>query len=240
MDIILVSLKKEIDLFLDLLTQVRKRRDSGVILYEGMLQGNTVTVIRTGIGNKALAPSLFRNCRNVISTGFCGALLPGLKAGDVILSHEILCADSDYLSYIFSKRDEKTPHVEGPVRTVDVDEEAVSTLIEALRTEGFSVRGGRTVTAGRIIKTSIEKSVLHASTGAISVDMEDYHRFQCAEQLNVQFVSIRSVLDSVEDEIPGFKRGFHCASDLSALLRNVSSAQTAIAVSLEKLFSLKT
>jgi adenosylhomocysteine nucleosidase len=234
-DIILVSLKREIDLFIDLLTQVTKRKESGVVLYEGALQGKRVRVIRTGIGNRELDASLFSDCDRIISSGFCGALVSELKAGDMVFAHEILYADPDYLSNIFSKKNESKPHAENHAHRAVGDEEAFSSLSDALIPEGITVLRGRSVTAARIIKTSTEKAALHTSTGAISVDMEDYHRLNRAKRLNIPFISIRSVLDSRRDEIPGFRRGFHLGSDLSSLLRNVSSAQTAIALSIEKL-----
>jgi nucleoside phosphorylase len=238
MDCILVSLKKEIDRFLDLLGKVKKKRESGTIIYEGELYGKGIRVLMTGVGEKDPGYENLRRCTRIISTGFCGALVPDLKPGDVFMAAEILSADSDFLAHLFGRRTSAlTPTAPRSVR-VGIDTEVLEQLTCALEQEGVSFHEGRAVTAGRIIKTRREKVTLYTATGALSVEMEDFHRYRIAHDMRAHFLSLRSVLDGIDDEIPGFKRGFRLGGDLSNILRHISIAQAGIAAVLEKALSL--
>jgi nucleoside phosphorylase len=239
MDCILVSLRKEIDLFLDLLKNVKKKKESGTSIYEGELNGKGIRVLMTGIGKKNPGVEGLRGCTRIISTGFCGALVPDLNPGDIFMSVEILSADSDYLAHLFGKRTRASTSKARRMVRVEIDIPLFEQLACSLEQEGVSFHKGRAVTADRIIKTRREKVTLHRATGALSVEMEDFHRYCIAQDVSAHFLSIRSVLDSIEDEIPGFKRGFRLGSDLSNILRHISIAQIGIAVALEKTLSLR-
>ena len=232
---ILVSLKKEIDFFLDMLKDLEKKRSSGFVCYQGTLHEKEVIVIGTGMGKKEIDPELLRSSRFVISTGFCGALVPELKTGDVVLSTEVVYGDAEYTSKIY--RDERIKELI-PEKT-DVEITAVSDLlkmfIKKIRNKDISTYSGRTITVEKAIKRSKEKAQLHSATGAIAVDMEDYFRLKLAQKINTHFLSVRSVLDEVQDEIPSFKSRFKIGSELYSLLRNISSARVSIALSLEKI-----
>ncbi len=85
---VMVSLKKEIDYFLDILQNVKKRKISGRAVYRGWINGNDIEVIKTGIGSKSFDVKLLENCSRVISAGFCGALYP------VLIRATLLCQQS--------------------------------------------------------------------------------------------------------------------------------------------------
>ena len=101
MTFILVSLKKEIEYFLDILKNVKKGKVSKYTIYSGRIHEKEVTVIKTGIGRKPLDLDMFNDCSRIISAGFCGALVPNLKSGDIVVSTEVMLAETGFLDRLF-------------------------------------------------------------------------------------------------------------------------------------------
>ena len=248
---VMVSLKKEIDYFLDILQNVKKRKISGRAVYRGRINGNDIEVIKTGIGSKSFDVKLLENCSRVISAGFCGALVTGFSTGDIVVSTELVLADEKFLNRLYVPKGmsgaacpagsanrengltEQEPK-KNP-RAVTVGEELRLLLLD----KGVKFHRGRTVTASRAIRNYREKVALGQAAGAVSVDMEDYYRFEHADSMGKPFISIRSVLDEVSDDVPGFGSGLHFRSHVSTLLKNLTPAAVSLALALEQFFTLK-
>jgi adenosylhomocysteine nucleosidase len=238
---LLVSLKKEIDYFLDLLKDVKKRKASGHAIYRGQINGNEVEVIKTGIGNKPFGRKLLESCSAVVSTGFCGALSGNLKTGDLVLSTELVSADEKLLNGLY--------RATGTENRIDGLSEqkpkkipmavAVGEKLRLMQDKDIKIHQGRTVTASRTIRNYNEKFKLGQATGAVSVDMEDYHRMELADIIGVPFLSVRSVLDELDNDVPGFGSGFHFRSNVTSLLKNLKPAAVSLACALKQVFSLK-
>jgi len=235
---ILAALKKEIDSFLDILNKVKKKKVSGLACYHGSLHEKDVCIIKTGVNRHDIDPAIFNNCTEIISTGFCGALIPELKAGDIVVSAEVLSADNMLLDKLFKDNKGQASVDMVPVEKIPSVEGISKEIMSFFQNEGILVHCVRTVTAARVIKNYNEKTMLHAATGAVSVDMEDCHRIKLAKRLGTRFISIRSVFDELHDEVPGFKSGFIFHSSLPSLLKKLSAAQEGIALSLEKMLEI--
>ena len=54
------------------------------------------------------------------------------------------------------------------------------------------------------IANSKSKSALHAATGAMSVNMEDYWAASAASAYGIPFASVRAVLDTAQDDLPEY------------------------------------
>jgi nucleoside phosphorylase len=229
---LLVSLKKEIDYFLDLLKDVEKKKVSGRTVYRGRLNGEDIEVVRTGVGKKPIDRSLLESCSALISAGFCGALVPGLKTADVVVSSEVVLADERLLNLIYRSS--------GPRNGSNAPEPKEITFAAAageklclLRDKDVRVHCGRTVTATRAIRNYKEKVTLGKASGAVSVDMEDWYRMELAEMTGIPFLCIRSVLDEVHNDLPGFGSGLHFRAHASSLLKNLAPAAASLARALE-------
>lgn len=72
-----------------------RRSSSG--LYEGSTEGRSLLLSISGVGREAARRASDALCaagaRELISMGFCGALLPSLKVGDLV-THRIITVDS--------------------------------------------------------------------------------------------------------------------------------------------------
>ena len=256
MTFFLVSLKKEIEYFLDILKNVKKGKVSKYTVYSGRIHEKEVTIIKTGIGRKPLDPAVFNDCSRIISTGFCGALVPYLKVGDIVVSTEVMLAEAGFLDRLFKGGGRPALSGEQPAHSGEMPEtyrEHITSfdeigllknpaaesiydkLLDSFHKTGFKIHAGRTVTASRAIRNYKEKVRLGQAAGAVSVDMEDFYRMETAKSLRVPCVSVRAVLDEVHDEIPGFRSGLHFHSAISTLLGRLPPAKMNLALVLENI-----
>jgi len=239
---ILAALKREIDSVLDMAQGVVKEKTAGCVRYMCSVQGLQCTVVRTGSGEKRIDPVVVRGCSEVLSTGFCGALVPGMEAGDIVISKNIRRVDDRILDRTLAGN-----------RLQEVSDKTIKCasknivhpgwFLEAERgwesvfsQKNVSLWKGTTLTVGRIIKTRAQKAFLEKVTGAISVEMEDMHRMELCSDLGIPFFSVRAVFDSTDDEIPGIQRGLRLYSDFRILLEHLAAAQSSIALFFDAFF----
>lgn len=207
------ALKKEIDFFLDALEGLRRRREGSRSCYEGSLARRPVRVIRTGVGRASIDPRLYSDCSLVVSTGFCGALSPLLDRGDFVVSTVVAaCAAGGMVE-----------------KKIVISAETRESLERAALETGAVLRFGTTFTAGRVIRTTKEKAALHETCGALSVEMEDFHRLEFAAERDLPFLSLRVVLDRQSDRIPSLRAAARIPADTADLLKGVNPCARALA-----------
>ena len=110
----------------------------------------------------------------VISTGFCGALIPGMAIGEIVVSDKII--------------------------NVAHEELKIEMGMQSAPERGLRV--GRTLTIDRMIRTVAEKQVLAEQTGAIAVDMESHAIASVCRERKTRFMAIRSVSDDLSADLP--------------------------------------
>jgi nucleoside phosphorylase len=239
---IFAALKREIDSVLDLAQKVVKDKTAGCVRYLCSIHGLECCVVRTGMGEKKLDPSVVRGCSMVVSTGFCGSLVPRMKAGDIVISKKILYVDKNVLERMFARtRTRETSRItEAPApRGIQVPQwvlEAQTFWERDFLKKNVTLCRGTTLTVARVIRTREQKTILGNATGAISVEMEDVRRMKYCSELGVPFFSVRAVLDGAEDKIPGLHSGLRLYSDFRVLLDHLSVAQRSIALFFDSFF----
>ncbi len=138
-------------------------------------EGNAaIRVLQTGIGktkcaaalSSAASPSL------VVSTGYAGALQPGMKPGELV-------AD---------------------VREADL--ELVKLARELAQSMSLPIHFGKIVHSDRVLGKAADKRALGARERASAVDMESLAIRDWARPLGVPVLVVRAVLDSVDDSLP--------------------------------------
>jgi adenosylhomocysteine nucleosidase len=115
----------------------------------------------------------------ILSTGFCGGLVPSLLPGKIVLAKEI------------RHRGETIP--------LDVD------LFDRAK-DGLS-RGGVDFTTGAIesvdqVVESVAEKMSLSKKGAIAVEMESGSLVRLARERGIGFLSVRAVLDPVDRALP--------------------------------------
>ncbi len=115
----------------------------------------------------------------IVSTGFCGGLVPTLHSGKLVLAEAI--------------------HHSG--ETIPVDPALFAQAKEALRAARLDFICGPIRSSDRVVQTKEEKHRLQTK-GAIAVDMESGPLARWAQEKQIRFLCLRAVLDPVDQEVP--------------------------------------
>jgi len=160
-------------------------------IYVGVVEGTRVILVRSGVGKKrALAAAELIHSKfnpsGVLSTGFCGGLVPELKPSDVVCGSWIVCDGGEPNRH--SKR-------------LSLGNQA-NFLQDVLKRKGFRTHVGGFACVSRPVVLSTERSALVHRTGAVVAEMETYHLGEFFRARRIPFVGMRIVVDTVEDSIP--------------------------------------
>lgn len=213
--------------------------------FTAMLGGKQFTVLGHGIGHRRaretilIALELVPHPEMIIATGVAGALSGGLKPGDLVLADRLLQVEKD-----------------GEVaRRVDSIKAAeLQDAGRALTRANLRHSIGAMLTMHRVISVA-EKRLAKEDTGAIAVDMETAAIAAEAGAHNIPFISLRAVLDELDDEVPGadvldeqgrvrplaatsyFVRNPGAVLELPRMIRNLGRATKSIADGIEAIAS---
>jgi adenosylhomocysteine nucleosidase len=231
---ILVSFKREIDRFLDGLSKIEQERRAGFRIYRGSYSGKDLCIVKTGIGKGRLTPPFFEDADLIVSTGFCGSLSPSVKAGDIVVSQELVFVSRDVVNLLVQGGDGEGIKNKLQVERTHGGEEIVKKIDEPVLQRNISVHFGRTVTSSRVIAKPEEKLLLGNTLDALSVDMEDFYRFEMAKKSGADFISVRAAFDEVDDEIPVFPVNVSIRKLSATLQKRLKRAQEGISFALER------
>jgi adenosylhomocysteine nucleosidase len=156
--------------------------------------GFSVLLIYTGMGHQATTGKLVHllestPCSGLISVGYCGALKPGLRTGDVILYSECGPLERQRSVRIWFR----------PSFLL------LSVLDSSLRLGGMQPRMQRAISSPAIITRVDQKKQLGELTGAGVVDMESSTIFELAHRCGVSRAAIRVVLDEMAQPLDGIE-----------------------------------
>jgi adenosylhomocysteine nucleosidase len=157
-------------------------------------QGGEVAFVATGIGMKRAraiarqALTALPETELVIATGVVGALSGGLRPGDIVIADRAIRARAD------------SSH---PEQVLAVDAALVDRCERALHRAGLASSTGAILTSMRVIPNALEKRSAKQNSGAIAVDMESAAIAIEATARGLPFAIVRTVIDSLEDEIFG-------------------------------------
>lgn len=232
---ILISFKQEIDRFLDGLPKIEQEWRAGYRLYRSSYSGKELCIVKTGIGKGELTPLFFEDPDLIISTGFCGALRSQVKSGDIVVSQEIVFAPRDALDLRFQGRDGEGIKGKLLVERTQGCEEIVKKLGEPALQGNIPVHFGRTVTSSCAIAKPEEKLSLGNTLDALSVEMEDYFRFEMAKKSGAGFISMRAAFDEIHDEIPVIRGNVSIPKISASLWKKLERAKEGISFALERI-----
>ncbi len=233
------SFKKEVASILEKIEGIAEEKNNSCMVYEGSFKNIEVRFVRTGMGYREIGDDLLSGCSAVISTGFCGGLSPYLKAGDIVLSQEIVYVNSKTIKSILTGGVENNIFKRNPVLQVPGSSphvRALKTRLQKRKTgpNGIHVHVGRTVTSERVLYGSEEKNKIHNYFDAVAVDMEDFFRAAYVQRRQMPVVCARAVLDRADDAVPSIK-SIASLSAIPGLLVSYKKARHTIAILLEYL-----
>ncbi len=160
---------------------------AGVRRAIGHPHGSGVMLRVIGVGRRRAAAGIAAVAAEspaaILAVGFCGAADPRLRTGDL------------HVAEAFHSMDRSEPIAADPMlagRMRSWADRSATRLV-----------GGPSASIAAIADTNA-KAVLHAETGAVSVNMEDYWAASAAAAHGIPFASVRAVLDTAEDELPAY------------------------------------
>ena len=170
--------------------------------FMGTWLGRQVLVVQSGVGKKR-ARDVFKQVLEshspslAISCGFAGGLHENLQVGD------ILVADSVIESQFDQNRESYSIELE-----VALDLPEMVKAKELFDDFSFKVHSGPILTSDVPVCIPDKKKELGAISSALGVDMETSALFEVAKQKSVPLVSIRSISDTVDQELANFSPCF--------------------------------
>ncbi len=164
---------EEIETLKQALTNGTTTDISGVTFYEGDINGQSVVLVRSGIGKvqagftTALLVTNF-NVNVVINSGSAGGIGKGLHVGDVVLSTQTAYHDVDARAF-----DYEYGQLPGQPARFDADTGWIAKLKTAAEETGLTVKSGLIVSGDQFIasKTAITEILKHFPD-ALSSEME--------------------------------------------------------------------
>jgi adenosylhomocysteine nucleosidase len=157
-------------------------------------ESGEVAFIATGIGMRRAgeiarhALAALPQTDLVIGTGVAGALSGGLRPGDIVIADRVVTARED------------TAH---PEHVFPIGAEVIDHCERVLRARGLEFSTGGILSSHRVIPNPQSKRIAKEQSGAIAVDRErGAIAFEAAAR-GIPFAMVRSIIDSLEDEIFG-------------------------------------
>jgi nucleoside phosphorylase len=168
-----------------------KRISAPVPIYAGTMEGEHVVLLSSGMGKeRALATAEFIHSRfdvgGVLSTGFCGGLVPELQPCDVVLGSWV--ASGDMASY-------------KPSESLVLEHQA-ALFRSLLDRAGMPALVGGFACLSRPVILPTEKKTLAHRTGAVVAEMETLPLGEFFATRGIPFLGMRTVVDGIEDHIP--------------------------------------
>ena len=131
-----------------------------------------------------------RRPEGVLMLGVAGAVQPGMETGEVVLAD----------SYVLDSDDESKTPIAPDSGLLEVAEATAADL-------RMPVSRGGSLTVNHLIAEGWERQQLREKYGVGSVNMEDHGVASACRDAGVPFASVRVILDTAEQTLPGYLPG---------------------------------
>ncbi len=153
--------------------------------------GTPLVIICPGPGTRNAAAAarrlVSRGMTMLGSLGVSGGLSPGVAAGDLILSHEMLQHTGESYQLVWK-----------------ADRRVLESMYDALGAVRLSVHLGASLTVEQPVLSREEKAICFRETGALATDMESAAVAREAQAAGVPFFALRAVCDPATVSLPVF------------------------------------
>lgn len=160
-------------------------------VWEGSTGKRDVLVITSGIGWRRTRQTVERFAATplsvILSVGCAGALVPGLRTGQLILASTV---------QVQPVKDEDQ------MKQFSIDPRLLAQMRTAATRIGAPIADGPLLTSPKVLFTAEEKTAQGERTGAIAVEMESGVHAEFAAERALPFLVLRVILDGVDMAIP--------------------------------------
>ena len=197
---IICATETEMKAIINEIKDIREKRIGRIVFFEGKFNNKDIVFVQSGIGkvNAAITATLLiekYDIDKVIFSGVAGALDKALKIGDIVIANDVV--QHDFAVEAFGYKKGQIPQME--VWSFEGDKDLIKKVQET-SDEKIKLHYGRILTGDQFIYKKEEKLDLGKEFEALCVDMESGGVAQVCYIMNVKFLIIRSISDSVTDE----------------------------------------
>ncbi len=211
---VVVAVTEEFRLFKSLLDDWSSENVSGMRCGVANWYSQPIAIMVSGQGEdnaRKACQAMIRQFqpRFVLSTGFCGALQRGIKAGDIIISQriyresDILEAQANGETALDGVRSWQPPqNVFEMAKRAGTEYKNLQIQQKRFTSNMRSCWEYSTITSRRVISRPADKKNLGKETGAAAVDMESAAVAEIMSVARIPWLAIRSVSDTVDFQLP--------------------------------------
>ena len=180
---------------------IRETTRTGMVFYEGKLQGVDAVVVQSGIGkvNAAVCTQILCDCfhvTHVVNTGIAGSLLAELDIGDLVISRDAIHHDFDL--HFWGRPIGQVPGFD--VTAFPADEQLIKLAFAAAEVVNPGhTRIGRVASGDQFICSKEQMEKIIGDTQGICAEMEGASIAHTAYRNGIPFVIIRAISDKADD-----------------------------------------
>ena len=183
------------------MVDMKQTQRTGMVFYEGKLQGVDAVLVQSGIGkvNAAVCTQILCDCfgvTHVVNTGIAGSLLAELDIGDLVISRDAIHHDFDL--HFWGRPIGQVPGFD--VTAFPADEKMMALAFAAAEeVNPGHTKIGRVASGDQFICSKAQKEKIIADTQGICAEMEGASIAHTAYRNGVPFVIIRAISDKADD-----------------------------------------
>ena len=147
---------------------------------------------RAGSAMAALLADRRSEVDGVLVLGVAGGVDPGLETGDLLLAHRYALHHGA---------------AQGAGQAIKPEPQMLQSAEQAALDLSLPVCNGGALTVDHLVSEPAEREELRAQYQVDSVNMEDYRIAEAAQKAGVPFLSVRVVLDTASQRLPGYLPG---------------------------------
>lgn len=197
---IICATETEMKAIINEIEGIKENKIGRITFFEGKFNDKDIVFVQSGIGkvNASVTATLLiekYDIDEVIFSGVAGALDKVVGIGDIVIADDVV--QHDFAVEAFGYKKGQIPQME--VWSFKGDEDLIKKVKE-ISDDEIKLHYGRILTGDQFIYKREEKLDLGKEFEALCVDMESGAVAQVCYLMNVKFLIIRSISDSVTDE----------------------------------------
>ena len=199
---IIGAMEEEVAILKEKMSEVTVLEKAGMEFFKGILGGQQVVVVRSGIGkvNAGICTQILADVfqvNAVINTGIAGSLKVEINIGDIVLSTDTMQHDVDAREFGYEIG--QVPRMD--TRTFPADDRLRETALQVCRKVNpeIQVFEGRVASGDQFVADKETKEKIIANTQAYCTEMEGAAIGQAAYLNGIPYLVIRAISDKADD-----------------------------------------
>ncbi len=210
---IIGAMEEEVAILKEKMSEVTVLEKAGMEFFKGILGGQQVVVVRSGIGkvNAGICTQILADVfqvNAVINTGIAGSLKVEINIGDIVLSTDTMQHDVDAREFGYEIG--QVPRMD--TRTFPADDRLRETALQVCRKVNpeIQVFEGRVASGDQFVADKETKEKIITNTQAYCTEMEGAAIGQAAYLNGIPYLVIRAISDKADDsahmDYPAFEK----------------------------------